>query len=376
MRSKVLVLLATILPGSVPLFVGWAYAQESFTVSTVHSSGTNLSFATAQTIDDSAATNQPLFMNALIASGRRNSDTVLQGASSFTTGGQLVSPQFFPFANLNLNILGSLAASGDASENFFSFHETAGARIGLDVTATHPSTLGTQLVLFDSSGLVLAMADQNGPDGLSSIIDYTVPPGGDGTYQAAVTQSNFGSPAPFDYKLQFALPFTEISEFTTNVVGGGALKDGSLGAYAVNANVGDQLSFDVHSTSPASTLTELVLLDPDANVVAAASGNGFDGLSSVIQFAVPSGDAGEWKIEVLPAASLPTVTPYAYDLAIQGASGLGPVDPRAIPEVSTWAMSLCGFASLGLMAWRQGRRNGASPILMSSRLIGTRSRRG
>jgi hypothetical protein len=364
MRTKVLVVLAAILPGSVPLLVGSAYAQEAFTISTLHSSGTNLSFATAQTIDDSVATNQPLFMNALIASGRRNSDTVLQGASSFTTGGQLVSPQFFPFANLNLNILGSLAASGDASENFFSFHEAAGAQIGLNVTATHPSTLGTQLMLFDSNGNAVAMAEQNGPDGLSSILDYTVPAGGDGTYEAGVLQPDVGSPAPFDYRLQFALPFTEVSGFTTNVVGGGALKNGSLGAYDVNANVGNQLSFDVHSTSPASTLTELVLVDPIGNVVADASGNGFDGLSSVIKFTVPPGFAGDWKIEVTPV----TPTPYAYDLAIQGASGLGLVNPLGspVPEPSTWMMAFVGFAGLGLVGFRRARRERAGRLFVSA----------
>ena len=200
---------------------------------------------TAQTIDDSVATNQPLFNKALIASGRSNSDTVLQGASSFTTGGQLVSPQFFPFANLNLNVLGSLASSGDASANFFSFHEAGGAEIGLDLRAIRPSTVGTQLVLLDGNGNLVAISQQNGPDGLSSVLDFKVAPGGGGTFEAEVTQSNVGSPAPFDYKLQFALPFTEVSEFTTNVVGGGALKNGSLGAYDVNANAGDELSFDV-----------------------------------------------------------------------------------------------------------------------------------
>ena len=292
-----------ILPGSIPLLVGSAYAQETFTLSTILSSGTNLSAGTAQTIDDSVATNEPLFNKALIASGRSNSDTVLQGASSFTTGGQLVSPQFFPFANLNLNVLGSLASSGDASANFFSFDEAGGAEIGLDLRAIRPSNVGTQLVLLDGNGNLVAISQQNGPDGLSSVLDFKVAPGGGGTFEAEVTQSNVGSPAPFDYRLQFELPFRALSEFTTNVVGRRPGKNGLLGAYDVNANGGDDLTFDVHRTSPASTVTELVLVDPDGNVVADASGNGVDGLSFDLDFTVPDGDAGEWQIEVSPSAS-------------------------------------------------------------------------
>ena len=77
--------------------------------------------------------------------------------------------------------------------------------------------------------------------------------------------------------------------------------------YSVNANAGDNLHFA--TTTPAggpnefinNLYPELLLFDPNGNLVAVAAGNAADGRNSVIDFTVPSGDAGKWTIEVTPS---------------------------------------------------------------------------
>ena len=143
---------------------------------------------------------------------------------------------------------------------------------------------------------------------------------------------------PINYLLQrpIALRLRSASS-PANVIGSGHESTGSLGTYDVNANAGDNLAFDVNATTPL-TATELLLFDPNGNLVAVAAGNGSDGLSSIINFTVPDGDPGEWQIQVAPSEILPVPQAYAYDLAIQGFSGLGPVNPTPtpVPELSTW----------------------------------------
>ena len=75
--------------------------------------------------------------------------------------------------------------------------------------------------------------------------------------------------------------------------------------YSVNANAGDNLHFA--TTTPAggpnefvnNFFPELLLYDPQGNLVAVAAGNASDGRNSVIDFTVPAGDAGKWTIEVV-----------------------------------------------------------------------------
>ena len=77
--------------------------------------------------------------------------------------------------------------------------------------------------------------------------------------------------------------------------------------YSVNANAGDNLHFA--TTTPAggplefvnNFYPELLLYDPNGNLVAVAAGNAADGRNSVIDFTVPDGDAGTWTIEVTPS---------------------------------------------------------------------------
>ena len=81
--------------------------------------------------------------------------------------------------------------------------------------------------------------------------------------------------------------------------------------YSVNANAGDNLHFA--TTTPAggpnefvnNFYPELLLYDPNGNLVAVAAGNASDGRNSVIDFTVPAGDAGKWTIEVTPSPNTP-----------------------------------------------------------------------
>jgi len=328
MTPRALAVLAAALPGGMALAPISASADVTLSA-TIQSNGSNISSTAAQNIDFAI-----------------DSDTVLQNASSFA-GGQPVSPQFFPYGlspvtvNLNLTVLGNLTAPGTpASTDYFSFNEAPGAPIGLYATATSPPGQGTQLLLFDNNGNLVAVADGNAPDGLSSEIQYT---GGAGTWVTEVTQGS-STTLPIDYKLQFAI--TTTATFTTNVVGSGKEEGGSLGLYDIDANAGDQLSIGVQATTP-STATELLLFDNHGNLVAVAEGNGPDGFSSIIDYTASS--SGVWQVEVAPADGA-----YAYDLNIEGASGFGPVNPTAVPEASTWAALMVGLAGLALVA--RGRR--------------------
>jgi hypothetical protein len=366
MQTQKLAALAAIL-GAAAALAPPADAQETFTLQTINSSGTNTSPGTAQMLDLSDATNGPLFGAALTAFNAKNSDTVRQNATSFTPGGQLVSPQFFPFGgpsipvNSNVAVVGHLTAPGTAgATNYFGFAETAGGQIGLFGKATQPPNQGTELLLYANNGDLVAIASGNTSDGLSSQIDFTVPTGTDGTWQAAITQG-FSTTLPINYLLELQMPYSALSPFTTNVIGSGQEKNGSLGAYDVNANAGDNLSFDVHATTTL-TATELLLYDPNGNLVAIASQNGSDGFSSIIDFFVPAGDAGEWQIQVAPSPNIPVPQAYAYDLAIQGFSGLGPVNPSPVPEPSTWVMAFVGFAGLSLMGFSRAGPAGARPL--------------
>src|ERR1700733_11865840 len=89
MRFQRPVAFAAFLSGAAALSLS-AEAQETLTLQTVHSTGTNTSQGTAQMLDLSDVTNGPLFGAALTAFNAKNSDTVHQNATSFTAAGQLV----------------------------------------------------------------------------------------------------------------------------------------------------------------------------------------------------------------------------------------------------------------------------------------------
>ena len=379
MQTQKLAALAAILGGAVALAAP-AAAQETLTLQTVHSTGTNTSLGTAQMLDLSDATNGPLFGAALTAFNAKNSDTVHQNATSFTAAGQFVSPQFYPFGsrtvpvNANVAAVGHLTAPGTAgATNYFGFAETAGGQIGLFGEATQPPNQGTELLLYDNNENLVAIASGNTPGGLSSRIDFTVPIGEDGTWQAAITQG-LSTTSPINYLLQLQMPYSALSTFTTNVIGSGQEKNGSLGTYDVNANVGDNLHFDVNATTP-STGTELLLYDPNGNLVAIASQNGSDGLSSIIDFTVPDADSGEWQIQVAPDAN--ASPPHALRLRSRHPRlhRIGPSQPLARSRALDLGDGLRWLCGTGLHGFPPRRpRTSAPRSLASTPLIKTNPR--
>jgi Legume lectin domain/SdrD B-like domain/Bacterial pre-peptidase C-terminal domain/Bacterial Ig-like domain len=97
--------------------------------------------------------------------------------------------------------------------------------------------------------------------------------------------------------------------------------------YSVNSNDGDNLHFAT-STPAGGPLEfvnnfypELLLYDPNGNLVAVAAGNAADGRNSVIDFTVPQGDAGAWVIEVTASPNTDVPSQGEYGLLVTGATG-------------------------------------------------------
>ena len=313
MRMKALALLAAFATGGLTTLTGAAQAQQTVVLSTVQSNGMNLTFSSAQTIDNSGAAETSVFNAALQAFNLRNAGTILQNASSLAPTGQAVSPLSFPYGsavvpvNSVIDVVGSLSALAPNSD--FGFNELAGGAIRLFVS-TRPTDQTAGLSLADSIGNVVTAVDRNAPDGLSSVINYTDLLNQGPKWFATVSRDPSDTSA-LNYTLQIGAGLSAVSEFTTHVLGNGELSGPLLGAYDVNANSGDILHFGVHSTGSGSQPTELILFDPNGAVAAIAQGNGSDGSSSVIDASV-LGLGGQWQVDVVE----PLSTPYAYDLTI------------------------------------------------------------
>jgi hypothetical protein len=165
--------------------------------------------------------------------------------------------------------------------------------------------------------------------------------------------------------------------------------------FSVTASAGQNINLQVASTGGVAQPTELLVYDPHGNLVAVAAGNGSNGLSSVIQIAVPNGDGGRWVTEVTsspngnPATdsfnydlrvaspisystdvlgnlnnpnnagfyaispnSNPKTDLFNYDLNIRGASGLGPINPQATaaaPEPMYFPLVALVVAGVGVV---------------------------
>jgi methionine-rich copper-binding protein CopC/protocatechuate 3,4-dioxygenase beta subunit len=108
--------------------------------------------------------------------------------------------------------------------------------------------------------------------------------------------------------------------------------------YSVNTNAGDNLHFATSTPAggPGEFINnfypELLLYDPNGNLVAIANGNASDGRNSLIDFTVPDGDAGKWTIEVTASPSTPTPTSGEYGLLATGATGA--VSPFAVTSTN------------------------------------------
>ena len=103
----------------------------------------------------------------------------------------------------------------------------------------------------------------------------------------------------------------------------------SLSYYRVAANADDHLHFATATPSPGPAelangfYPELLLFDPNGDLVAIANGNA-DGVNSVIDFTVPDGWGGNWAVAVSPSPSTPSVTHGDYFLTVQGETGAFP----------------------------------------------------
>ena len=164
-----------------------------------------------------------------------------------------------------------------------------------------------QLQLENGSGQTLALGGSDA-NNVSQYIDGFVAPSSD-YYYASVTGSS---------NVQYSLVVTRNAEFNLEPddffrpgqsLFGLQTLIGHLDAntndyYYVPANVGDQLAFSTSTPTSGPPeiqngfYPELLLYDPNGNLVAVASGNASDGRNSIIDFTVPSGDAGQWGIEV------------------------------------------------------------------------------
>ncbi|MGZ3300197.1 MAG: pre-peptidase C-terminal domain-containing protein, partial [Isosphaeraceae bacterium] len=228
-------------------------------------------------------------------------------------------------------VIGVLSSSPD----YYAVPLTAGEATSIAIKGRGGEA---SIALYDSSGNLMALPTAGtGVDGIIS--DFIAP--SKGTYYVQVT----GDPG-----LQFNLVVTRGADFTTqphttlataqDITAteqsgvpdtGGAL--GYLSStkgtdfYSVNANVGDNLHFA--TTTPAggpnefvnNIHPELLLYDPNGNLVAIANGNAADGRNSVIDFTVPDNDAGKWTIEVTASPDTPTLTAGEYGLLVTGATG-------------------------------------------------------
>jgi len=269
-----------------------------------------------------------------------------QQPPNYTVGtAQPVSPQYYAY-----DVLGSINTVSTPNE-FFSYHLNSGDQLATYVQTGHPATQSPEALLYDPNGNLVAVAAGNASDGSSSIIDFTIPNGDAGNWTSQVTTSPNLPPANFNFDLRISGPFLK---YQTDVLGTYDSTDHS-GFYAVAANAGDNLQFFAKAGTPGAT--ELLLYDPNGNLVAVAAGNASDGISSIIDFTVPGGDTGNWSAEVTGSPNVSGPNFFNYDLQISGATGLGPINPLAgavVPEPSSLLLTATGVLGL-LTFFRTGR---------------------
>jgi len=174
-------------------------ADQTLTIASITSNGSNTSPATAQFVDLTSpaylALGEAAFANF---NNHVNADTVNQVPPNFSlAAAQPVSPQFFPFGTPNVNVSEVLNASGtiapSSPQEYYSFSATDGQGLNFVANATQSTTRSVQLELFDNNGNLVAVAYGNGPAG-QSVLNYTAPAGGTGTWSVAVTSAD-GNPA-------------------------------------------------------------------------------------------------------------------------------------------------------------------------------------
>ena len=196
--------------------------------------------------------------------------------------------------------------------------------------------------LLDDEGDVLAESVPGASNFTAGLNNFVAPD--DGTYFVQVSgdpglQFNLVVTRGADFNTQPNNQYPSAQDITATELSGDNKLGGVLGYlqttattigtdyYSVNANAGDNLSFT--TTTPAggpgefinNLYPELLLYDPNGNLVAVAAGNASDGRNSVIDFTVPDGDAGSWVIEVTASPNTPLPSSGEYGLLATGATG-------------------------------------------------------
>ncbi len=227
----------------------------------------------------------------------------------------------------------SAQGSPSSSSPFYSFELNQG-----ESTSIALQSLGGEngsFTLLDDEGDVIGYSSQDASNYTAGLNNFVAPY--DGTFYVQISgepgaKFNLVVTRGADFNTQPANQYPSAQDITATELSGDKKLGGVLGYlqstsgtdyYAVNVNARDNLAFTTTTPSGGpgqfgNTLdTELLLFDANGNLVAIAAGNAPDGRNSVIDFTVPSGDAGTWTI----AITSPDGTSGEYGLLATGATG-------------------------------------------------------
>lgn len=195
----------------------------------------------------------------------------------------------------------------------------------------------TQVKLENGLGQVVALG-AGGPTNVSQVIQGFVAPQ-DGYYFVAVT-GDAGASYSLVVTLNAAFGLEPVNSLATSQsLTGVPIVSATLvnppdsvgyNYYSVSANPGDRIHLQTATPIPGpaeivnSFYPELLLFDPNGNLVAIANGNGSDGRNSVIDLTVPDGFGGTWFIEVTPSPSTTSPSQGDYFLTALGQTGTPP----------------------------------------------------
>jgi hypothetical protein len=227
----------------------------------------------------------------------------------------------------------SAQASPSSSSPFYSFEVNQGESASIALQSLGGDNVS--FTLLDDAGDVIGYSSPDASNYTAGLNNFVAPY--DGTYYVQISgepgaQFNLVVTRGADFNTQPANQYPSAQNITATELSGENKLGGVLGYlqrangtdyYSVNANAHDNLAFTTTTPSGGPGLfgntldTELLLFDPNGNLVAIAAGNAPDGRNSVIDFTVPSGDAGTWTI----AVTSPDGTSGEYGLLATGATG-------------------------------------------------------
>ena len=235
-------------------------------------------------------------------------------------------------------VLGTIANASDNAD-CYSFQLQAGE--SATVVASALNSKAVRFALEDDQGNVLGFS-QGGTADISAVLNNFVA-SSDGTYYVLVSgaigvQYNLVVTRGADFSTAPNNTLATAQDLTATELSGNGKLGGVLGYltnpsgaigtdfYSVHANVGDNLHFATSTPRRSGEFInnlypELLLYDPNGNLVAVAAGNASDGRNSVIDFTVPAGDTGTWTIEVTSSPNTPMPTYGEYGLLVTGATG-------------------------------------------------------